>query len=177
MSPNNVAIYGGLTALATFDRTELLKQVVIKQNRVFCLSHNFKYLPKVISSTQFKLFLELEPQLREVLQCFYDSRYGHCLKLLEDMKDNLLLDLYLAPHIQTLFSMIRFRHWVDLLVMYTFSRQMFAGTAGWFSTSPPTSPLTLLRWPSASTPPFPTWSDIKKNVQQAVILSSFRKTS
>ena len=27
---------------------------------------------------------------------------------LEDMKDNLLLDLYLAPHIQTLFSMIRF---------------------------------------------------------------------
>ena len=27
MSPNNVAIYGGLTALATFDRTELLKQV------------------------------------------------------------------------------------------------------------------------------------------------------
>ena len=122
MSPNNVAIYGGLTALATFDRTELLKQVVSKQNRVFCLSHNFKYLPKVISSTQFKLFLELEPQLREVLQCFYDSRYGHCLKLLEDMKDNLLLDLYLAPHIQTLFSMIRFRNSLDSLVMYTFSR-------------------------------------------------------
>ena len=65
--------------------------------------------PQVISSTQFKLFLELEPQLREVLQCFYDSRYGHCLKLLEDMKDNLLLDLYLAPHIQTLFSMIRLK--------------------------------------------------------------------
>ena len=63
----------------------------------------------MISSTQFKLFLELEPQLREVLQCFYDSRYGHCLKLLEDMKDNLLLDLYLAPHIQTLFSMIRLK--------------------------------------------------------------------
>ena len=30
---------------------------------------------QVISSSQFKLFLELEPQLREVLQCFYDSRY------------------------------------------------------------------------------------------------------
>ena len=27
MSPNNVAVYGGLCALATFDRTELLKQV------------------------------------------------------------------------------------------------------------------------------------------------------
>ena len=54
ISPNNVAIYGGLTALATFDRAELHKQV--------------------ISSAQFKLFLELEPQLREVIQCFYDSR-------------------------------------------------------------------------------------------------------
>ena len=103
MSPNNVAIYGGLTALATFDRTELLKQVLIGQ--IACT----QTCPQVISSTQFKLFLELEPQLREVLQCFYDSRYGHCLKLLEDMKDNLLLDLYLAPHIQTLFSMIRLK--------------------------------------------------------------------
>merc|ERR1711972_29488 len=68
--------------------------------------------------TQFKLFLELEPQLREVLQCFYDSRYGHCLKLLEDMKDNLLLDLYLAPHIQTLFSMIRNRGLVQYFSPY-----------------------------------------------------------
>ena len=61
LSPNNVAIYGGLTALATFDRSELHKQV--------------------ISSAQFKLFLELEPQLREVLQCFYDSRWAGRIKI------------------------------------------------------------------------------------------------
>jgi len=99
LSPNNVAIYGGLTALATFDRAELYKQV--------------------ISSAQFKLFLELEPQLREVIQCFYDSRYGQCLKLLEDMKDNLLLDIYLAPHINTLFSMIRNRGLVQYFSPYS----------------------------------------------------------
>jgi len=99
LSPNNVAIYGGLTALATFDRPELYKQV--------------------ISSAQFKLFLELEPQLREVIQCFYDSRYGQCLKLLEDMKDNLLLDIYLAPHINTLFSMIRNRGLVQYFSPYS----------------------------------------------------------
>jgi len=99
LSPNNVAIYGGLTALATFDRAELHKQV--------------------ISSAQFKLFLELEPQLREVIQCFYDSRYGQCLKLLEDMKDNLLLDIYLAPHISTLFSMIRNRGLVQYFSPYS----------------------------------------------------------
>jgi COP9 signalosome complex subunit 1 len=28
MSPQNVAVYGGLTALATFDRTELFKLVI-----------------------------------------------------------------------------------------------------------------------------------------------------
>ena len=33
-----------------------------------------------------QLFLELEPQLREVIQCFYDSRYGQCLKLLDELK-------------------------------------------------------------------------------------------
>jgi COP9 signalosome complex subunit 1 len=55
----------------------------------------------------FQLFLELEPQLREVVQCFYDSRYGQCLKLLDEMKDNFLLDIYLAQHVPTLFSMIR----------------------------------------------------------------------
>jgi len=99
MSPNNVAIYGGLCALATFDRAELFKQV--------------------ISSTQFKLFLELEPQLREVIQCFYESRYGQCLKLLEEMKDNLLLDMYLAPHINTLFSMIRNRGLVQYFSPYS----------------------------------------------------------
>jgi len=99
LSPNNVAVYGGLTALATFDRAELYKQV--------------------ISSAQFKLFLELEPQLREVIQCFYDSRYGQCLKLLEEMKDNLLLDIYLAPHINTLFSMIRNRGLVQYFSPYS----------------------------------------------------------
>ena len=46
MSAQNVAIYGGLCALATFDRPELQRLVV--------------------SSPSFKLFLELEPQLREV---------------------------------------------------------------------------------------------------------------
>jgi len=115
MSPNNVAIYGGLTALATFDRTELLKLV--------------------LSSSQFKLFLELEPQLREVIQCFYDSKYGQCLKLLDEMKDNLMLDIYLAPHIQTIFSMIRNRGLVQYFSPYiSADLQKMAGS---FNTSIP----------------------------------------
>ena len=48
----------------------------------------------------------LHPQ---VILCFYESKYGKCLTLLEDMKDNLFLDVYLAGHVQNLYSLIRNR--------------------------------------------------------------------
>lgn len=59
--------------------------------------------------SSFKQFLELEPQLRDILHSFYDSKYANCLKLLADIKDNLLLDLYLAPHVAPLYTQIRNR--------------------------------------------------------------------
>uniref|UniRef100_A0A2K6DTQ2 G protein pathway suppressor 1 n=1 Tax=Macaca nemestrina TaxID=9545 RepID=A0A2K6DTQ2_MACNE len=67
LSPSNVAIYGGLCALATFDRQELQRNV--------------------ISSSSFKLFLELEPQVRDIIFKFYESKYASCLKMLDEMKD------------------------------------------------------------------------------------------
>ena len=86
-------MYGGLCALATFDRSKLHKEVLI--------------------SNTFKLFLELEPQLRDVIINFYESKYGKCLTQLEDMRDNMMLDIYLASHVNTLFSMIRSRSLVQ----------------------------------------------------------------
>ncbi|XP_063961779.1 COP9 signalosome complex subunit 1-like isoform X1 [Lytechinus pictus] len=98
MSPNNVAMYGGLCALASFDRQELQKNV--------------------ISSSSFKLFLELEPQLRDIIFMFYESKYASCLKLLEEIKDNLLLDMYLAPHVSVLYSQIRNRALIQYFSPY-----------------------------------------------------------
>lgn len=89
LSPNDVARYGTLCALASFDRHELHKNV--------------------LSSSSFKLFLELEPQLRDILHRFYDSQYAVCLQLLDQVKDSLLLDMYLASHINTLYTQIRNR--------------------------------------------------------------------
>ncbi|XP_062581558.1 COP9 signalosome complex subunit 1-like isoform X1 [Saccostrea cucullata] len=89
LSPCNVATYGALCALASFDRQELQKNV--------------------ISSSSFKLFLELEPQLRDIIHKFYESKYASCLKLLGEIKDNLLLDMYLAPHVNVLYTQIRNR--------------------------------------------------------------------
>lgn len=89
LSSSNVATYGALCALASFDRQELQKNV--------------------ISSSSFKLFLESDPQLRDILHMFYQSKYDSCLTLLEKIKNNLLLDMYLAPHVNALYIQIRNR--------------------------------------------------------------------
>ncbi|XP_077864097.1 COP9 signalosome complex subunit 1-like [Saccoglossus kowalevskii] len=98
LSPNNAAMYGGLCALASFDRQELQKNV--------------------ISSSSFKLFLELEPQLRDIIFKFYESKYASCLKMLDEVKDNLLLDMYLAPHVNTLYTQIRNRALIQYFSPY-----------------------------------------------------------
>ncbi|XP_013408510.1 COP9 signalosome complex subunit 1 [Lingula anatina] len=89
ISASNVATYGALCALASFDRQELQKHVM--------------------ASSSFKLFLELEPQLRDIIYKFYESKYASCLKLLGEIRENLLLDLYIAPHVNTLYTQIRNR--------------------------------------------------------------------
>lgn len=98
LSPSNVAMYGGLCALASFDRQELQKGV--------------------INSSSFKLFLELEPQLRDVVFKFNESKYAACLKLLDEIKENLLLDMYLAPHVNTLYTQIRNRALIQYFSPY-----------------------------------------------------------
>uniref|UniRef100_A0A667X7E1 COP9 signalosome complex subunit 1 n=1 Tax=Myripristis murdjan TaxID=586833 RepID=A0A667X7E1_9TELE len=98
LSPSNVAVYGGMCALATFDRQELQRNV--------------------ISSSSFKLFLELEPQVRDIIFKFYESKYASCLKMLDEIKDNLLLDMYLAPHVRTLYTQIRNRALIQYFSPY-----------------------------------------------------------
>lgn len=37
-------------------------------------------------NSSFKLFLELEPQIRDIIFKFYESKYACCLKLLDEIK-------------------------------------------------------------------------------------------
>lgn len=98
LSASNVTMYGGLCALATFDRQELQKLV--------------------IHSSSFKLFLELEPQLRDIIFKFYESKYASCLRLLDEVRDNLLLDMYIAPHVHALYTQIRNRALIQYFSPY-----------------------------------------------------------
>lgn len=74
----------------------------------YSISNHCSYV-SIYFFSSFKLFLELEPQAREMLHAFYASKYGACLKILNDMKDTLLLDIYLAKHVNYLYTQIRNR--------------------------------------------------------------------
>ncbi|KAI3985400.1 hypothetical protein MKX01_033714 [Papaver californicum] len=95
IAPQDVATYGGLCALASFDRTELKN--------------------KVIDNINFRNFLELVPEVREIINDFYSSRYASCLEYLENLKANVLLDIHLHDHVETLYSQIRHK----ALIQYT----------------------------------------------------------
>ncbi|KMT00204.1 hypothetical protein BVRB_1g020190 [Beta vulgaris subsp. vulgaris] len=95
IAPQDVATYGGLCALATFDRTELKN--------------------KVIDNLNFRNFLELVPEIRELINDFYSSHYASCLDYLGNLKANLLLDIHLHDHVETLYNDIRHK----ALIQYT----------------------------------------------------------
>jgi len=87
IAPQDVATVGGLCALATFDRSDLKK--------------------KVIDNAIFRNFLELTPELRELINDFYASRYASCLKVLDKIKARLQLDIHLHEHVEALYQKIR----------------------------------------------------------------------
>lgn len=58
VTPQDIAILGGLCALAAFDREELKVRVLENQG--------------------FKEFLDLVPDVRDMISDFYYSRYGSC---------------------------------------------------------------------------------------------------
>jgi len=87
IAPQDVAIYGGLCALSSFDRAELKK--------------------KVIDNTVFRNFLELVPEMRELINDFYSSRYASCLNHLEKLRPEIHLDIHLHDHAESLYQKIR----------------------------------------------------------------------
>lgn len=95
IAAQDVATYGGLCALASFDRAELKS--------------------KVIDNINFRNFLELVPEIRELIHDFYTSHYASCLEYLGNLKANLLLDIHLHDHVETLYDQIRNK----ALIQYT----------------------------------------------------------
>ncbi|RBR14723.1 uncharacterized protein FIESC28_07569 [Fusarium coffeatum] len=86
-SPNDIAVYGGLLALATMERKELQTRVLENQS--------------------FRSFLENESHIRKAISLFVNGRYSNCLAILESVRNDYLLDIYLQRHVSALYSLIR----------------------------------------------------------------------
>ncbi len=83
----DIAIYGSLCALASFSRKEL------KAN--------------ILQNYGFKTLLDLVPDMKEVVLDFYASKYSSCFKLLENMKQKLVFDMYIGDILPTIYDSIR----------------------------------------------------------------------
>ncbi|KAL0676399.1 hypothetical protein Bca4012_004380 [Brassica carinata] len=79
--PHDVATYGGLCALATYDRSEI-------QQRVFEKDH---------------AWLGLAPEVRKIIK----EAAMLCVEYLQTIKKTLVLDMYVYQHVEWLLSQIR----------------------------------------------------------------------
>jgi COP9 signalosome complex subunit 1 len=87
LTPNDIAIYGGLCALATMDADELRTNILENQ--------------------PFRQFLELESHLRRAINMFCASKFTSCLAVLDGYAGDYSMDLYLQEHFEALYGMIR----------------------------------------------------------------------
>jgi COP9 signalosome complex subunit 1 len=85
----DIALYGGICALASFKREELKEKVAshtLTHMVPSFLLFECVLLYQVINNPSFKAFLELLPWLRELISDFYSSNYASCLQTLEKVK-------------------------------------------------------------------------------------------
>ena len=121
LTPNDVAVYGGLCALASMTREELQKQV--------------------LDNSSFRNYLELEPHIRRAITYFVFSKYSVCLSILDSYKADYLLDIYLQRHIPQLYCEIRSKAIQQYFI--PFSCVTFSALATAFNTDESTIELEL----------------------------------
>ena len=89
IADEDIAIYAGLCALATFDREELRS--------------------KVNSSSQFKYFLSLQPAIGSAITAMINCNYVELMGVLEQYRGGLKYDLYMGDIIEDIYTDIRNR--------------------------------------------------------------------
>ncbi|KAF2155861.1 hypothetical protein K461DRAFT_251900 [Myriangium duriaei CBS 260.36] len=99
VSGNDIAVYGGLTALASMDRRQLRDQV--------------------LENADFRVFLELEPHIRRAISAFCDAKYSACLEALEAYRSDYLLDIYLGARLNDIYYKIRTKSIIQFFVPFS----------------------------------------------------------
>ncbi|CAK7206416.1 hypothetical protein SEUCBS139899_009208 [Sporothrix eucalyptigena] len=99
LSANDIAVYGGLLALATMDRTKLQSNV--------------------LENGRFRAFLEQEPHIRRAIAQFVNGRYAACLSILASYRADYMLDFYLQRHVNAIYTKIRNKCITNYLVPFS----------------------------------------------------------
>ncbi|KAF7879175.1 hypothetical protein EAF04_000373 [Stromatinia cepivora] len=99
VSANDIAVYGGLCALATIERNDLQKLV--------------------LENSDFRAYLELEPHIRRAIQAFVGSKYSTCLEILESYKADYLLDIHMQKHVDDLYTRVRSKSIVQYFIPFS----------------------------------------------------------
>lgn len=98
ISPQTLIQYVCLCSLATFERTEIHRLIIM--------------------STNMKQYLELEPTIRDILHQFYKTSYSTCLALMSQYEPIFALDQFLAEHLRSLYYEIRHRIIITYFLPY-----------------------------------------------------------
>lgn len=96
---NDIAVYGGLCALASMDRSQLKE--------------------RVLDNSDFRNFLELEPHIRRAINLFCASKYSACLEVLEAYRNDYLLDVYLSKVLTEIYGRIRRKSIVQYFIPFS----------------------------------------------------------
>lgn len=99
ISPNDVAVYGGLCALASMDREELQSEV--------------------LENAFFRSFLELEPHIRRAINFFCNCKFRACLDILEAYRSDYLLDIHLQRSLPKIYQLIRTKSMVQYMIPFS----------------------------------------------------------
>jgi len=86
IAARDIALYSCLCALATMDPPKM------------------KHM--ILDSKSIKASLEQVPWARSLVHSFCSSDFGACLSLLHGKEEEMMMDMYLAPHVQPLFKRI-----------------------------------------------------------------------
>lgn len=100
ISVNDLVIYAVVCALSSFSRSEL-KQYIIENDGFWTLH-------------------ELEPQVFEIVIAFYSSNYLKCFDILNRLKNDFMLDIYLNRHVDNLFLYIRQSAYISYLKPFSY---------------------------------------------------------